>query len=649
MRVFISYKREDEAFARRLYAEIVAWGYSPWLDVLDIPAGQGWDTAIHNGLRRADVVLGLLTPDSLNSPNVLDEWGYALTTGKRLLLLWLRPVAEADIPPRYIRIQRISFMQGEARGLNLLRAALGTPAIADADAPTPVESVGLLRSPLNLSGQTLRGVYEIREKIGSGGYGAVYRAHQAGINREVAIKVILPEHANAPKFLNNFEREARLVARLEHPRIVPLFDYWQDDMGAFLVMRWLRGGSLRDRVRLRGPLEPAQVAHILDQVAEALTVAHNAGVVHRDLKPDNILLDELGNAYLTDFGIAKNLEQVTSHSTDAMVGTPDYLSPEQIQRLPVTPHSDLYSLGIVLYELLTGDRPFADAGLMVLMKHLRDPLPSLHSVNPALPPALDAVIQRATAKDPAQRYPDAAALARAFREAVGVMTPVAAIAPAPADAPPPPSVMTPATDLDTGDRNRHNMLQNVRTFWIRGVLENSLHGAAFIALGLRQRTGEVDNPWEVVLRQPGAPDAALPARISMHDVFEQLNGKLLILGEPGSGKTSSMLDLARDLLARAARDEGHPMPVVFNLSSWAETRKPMVEWLVDELSGKYHVPRAVAQGWVDADALLLLLDGLDEVSAEHRDACVRAINDYRAEHGFVDMVVCSRIADYEDL
>jgi transcriptional regulator with XRE-family HTH domain len=198
-------------------------------------------------------------------------------------------------------------------------------------------------------------------------------------------------------------------------------------------------------------------------------------------------------------------------------------------------------------------------------------------------------------------------------------------------------------------RNRYAMLQNVRKFWIEGVLENSLYDATLIELGLKVPVGKVENPWETLLRKPGAQDEILPTGTRVLDIFDQLNGKLLILGDPGSGKTTTLLELARDLLSRADADSAHPIPIIFNLSSWSEERKPLVMWLVDELNSKYQSPKKVGQEWVENDGLLLLLDGLDEVAIEHRDACMRAINAYREEHGFVDIVICSRTADYEAL
>ena len=166
--------------------------------------------------------------------------------------------------------------------------------------------------------------YELRQQIGEGSYGAVYRAYQPLVGRDVAIKIILPQYANYPDFIRRFEYEAQVVARLEHPYIVPLYDYWRAPDGAYLVMRWLRGGSLHD-VLHKGSMPPEMFDRMLDQIGGALVTAHRRGVVHRDLKPANILLDEDGNAYLADFGIAKDLGKTFSpYRTDAagVVGSP---------------------------------------------------------------------------------------------------------------------------------------------------------------------------------------------------------------------------------------------------------------------------------------------------------------------------------------
>ena len=272
----------------------------------------------------------------------------------------------------------------------------------------------------NLTGHSLKG-YELLERIGSGGFGAVYRAYQSTIGREVAVKVILPHFANQPDFIRRFEAEAQIVARLEHLHIVPLYDYWREPSGAYLVMRWLRGGSLKDALH-DGPfgLEPA--SYLLNQVATALAVAHTAEVVHRDLKPANILLDEEGNAYLADFGIALDLRlgngEGEDEDSEAVAGSPAYLSPEQIRGEMATPQTDIYSLGITLYELLSGAHPFPDLNAVELLyKQINDPLPPLTMVADGVQDEVNAVIQRATAKDPRQRYNDALSLAAAFRKA----------------------------------------------------------------------------------------------------------------------------------------------------------------------------------------------------------------------------------------
>ncbi len=194
--------------------------------------------------------------------------------------------------------------------------------------------------------------------------------------------------------------------------------------------------------------------------------------------------------------------------------------------------------------------------------------------------------------------------------------------------------------------NRQRMLSKVRAFWITGVLEQSLHGAALMTLGLQAKSDAVISPWRLVLEQPGAAERPLPSGTIITQVYDAAGGELLLLGEPGSGKTTLLLQLTRDLLDRAEIDESRPLPVVFNLSSWAEHRQPLTAWLVEELNTKYQVPRKIGQQWVATDVILPLLDGLDEVVPQYRAACVEAINAYRQEHGLLPTVVCSRTADY---
>ncbi len=271
---------------------------------------------------------------------------------------------------------------------------------------------------LELTGKTIKG-YEFGDFLGQGGFGVVYRAHQSAVLREVAIKFVLPKYANQPDFIRRFESEAQVVARLEHPHIVPLYDYWREPDSTCLVMRYLRGGSLRDLIDEDGKLDTGLAAKVLEQVGSALTFAHRNGVVHRDVKADNIFLDEDGNAYLSDFGIAKEVGADVSDGSGTLVGTPAYMAPEQIRGEGAGPLSDVYAFGIMLYEMLSGSRPFAGETLATLVyKHLNEPLPMIDHNALNLPPAFNSIIQRATAKEPAERYEDALALVKEFQQAL---------------------------------------------------------------------------------------------------------------------------------------------------------------------------------------------------------------------------------------
>ena len=259
-------------------------------------------------------------------------------------------------------------------------------------------------------GRSVRG-YELREQVGGGDLGVVYRAYQPSIGREVAIKAFRAELVNEPSFVRGFEAEAQLVAQLEHPHLVPLHDFWRDPEGAYLVMRWLRGGSLRQALD-RGPwnLEPA--SRLLLQIAGALAYAHRQGVVHRNVKPANVLLDEEGNAYLTDFGIAARV--VDADHGRPITSSPAYMSPEELAGEPLSPRSDIHGLGLLTFELLTGQRPPLDG-----------PLPPVCSVRPELPPALDEVVACATAPDPSARYESADRFVAAVDATVGAAAPAA--------------------------------------------------------------------------------------------------------------------------------------------------------------------------------------------------------------------------------
>ncbi len=269
-----------------------------------------------------------------------------------------------------------------------------------------------------LTGQTLRS-YELRMVIGVGGFGVVYQAHQQLLERDVAIKVILPEYADDPEFIRRFESEARIIAHLENPRIVPLYDFWREPGGAYLVMRWLRGGSLRNLIVPFKPLDLTTISHFLDQITEALMAAHESGIVHQDIKPENILLDEYQNAYLADFGIARKAMRSPANSDpdEPGYGTAAYASPEQIMHGQITPQTDIYNLGMMLYELITNRAPFeVETDTAMLNKQLNEPLPLIARED--VSKEISAVLWRATAKKPEDRYPDVMTLAADFRRLV---------------------------------------------------------------------------------------------------------------------------------------------------------------------------------------------------------------------------------------
>lgn len=249
--------------------------------------------------------------------------------------------------------------------------------------------------------------YQLIEKIGSGGLGEVYRAHQELVDRDVAVKIIKPALANRPNFIHRFDVEARLVARLEHPYIVPLYDYWRDPQGAYLVMRLIRQGSLRDDMNQRGAWKLDAIIKLLDQIGSALTIAHRQGIIHRDIKPENILLDDNGNAYLTDFGIAMNVQEgIRPEDADLLnYGSPTYTAPEQYRKQIVSIQADIYSMGVLFFEMVTGRIPHTGTNTReILIKHVKEGIPSIREHVSVYLPEIDSVIAKATHKDLFYRY-----------------------------------------------------------------------------------------------------------------------------------------------------------------------------------------------------------------------------------------------------
>ncbi|MGD8731953.1 MAG: protein kinase [Anaerolineales bacterium] len=262
------------------------------------------------------------------------------------------------------------------------------------------------------------GKYDLVRKIGSGGMSSVFKAIDRESDRSVAVKVLPPGLDEEQSFKARFEREAKILMRLRHPNIVPILDFGEVDGVYYIVMPLMEVGTLRERIN-SGPLKPEEGAHIVRQIAEALQYAHDMDLVHRDVKPSNILLDEEGNAWLSDFGTARVLDATANLTGSSLIGTPQYMSPEQARGDPVTPLADVYALGVVLYQMSTGKLPFnAESPLAIAMKHASEPLPHPNAINPNLPEAISYVLIKALEKRPEDRYPSAIALSEAFQAAL---------------------------------------------------------------------------------------------------------------------------------------------------------------------------------------------------------------------------------------
>jgi streptogramin lyase/predicted Ser/Thr protein kinase len=265
--------------------------------------------------------------------------------------------------------------------------------------------------------------YRIERVLGRGGMGVVFLAHQQVLDRLVALKLLLPQYAEDAEFRSRFLRESRLAASLEHPSIVPLYDAGEVDGRLYLAMRYVEGGDLGAMLAREAPLDPERAIALLSQVAAALDTAHENGLVHRDVKPGNILIEE-EHAYLADFGLAKSVAEPGRVDASHHIASVSYVAPEQIERGPVSAATDLYSLGCVLYECLCGSPPFQeDTIAAALFGHLEAPVPAISQRNPSLPGEIDGVLQTALAKEPAQRQPSCAELIAEAERALGLATP----------------------------------------------------------------------------------------------------------------------------------------------------------------------------------------------------------------------------------
>ncbi len=482
------------------------------------------------------------------------------------------------------------------------------------------------------SGEQIRN-FVLREQIGRGGMGVIYRAVQIfsdGIEREVAIKLIHPELVahRQDEALQHFQQEIGALVKLEHRGIARIYDggLQCDTDGReetlFFAMEFVQGMPVTEYVaQKRAKLRLTGTLRLFLHICDAVAYAHRQDIIHRDLKPANILVDAEGDPRIIDFGLAQ-LCGTAIRGNHQLSGTPAYMSPEQLgaDSQPLTPASDVYTLGLVLCELLIGRRPRKTDVKSAASEDL-----SLYYPECSL--ELQQTVNKAIAARLTDRYSSVEALSKAVVRCLK------------------------AADLQAKRalHCREYLIKKVQSFWIDGVLSNSLHAAVSIELGLAIKADAVDHPWDLIIQTRDELSRPLPPGTKASDVFQELNEAMLILGVPGAGKTTLLLELTRDLLTLAKHDRSQRVPVVFHLSTWAEKRLPLADWLIDELDKRYYLPPGAGRSYLASGQLAVLLDGLDEVAPAYRASCVNAINEFSKTHNSIPVAVCSRMVDYETM
>jgi class 3 adenylate cyclase len=381
---------------------------------------EGGEVRVRMGLHTGEPILGAARYVGLGVHRAA-RIGAVAHGGQVIISKATRELVEEGLSGVSIRdlgVYRLKDIERDERLYQLDVAGLRSdfPAL---NAPRVAEPLATCQSEMEIGAEFLG--YRIEELIGQGGMGVVYRAYDLRLKRTVALKLVMPELAVDERFRERFARETELAMALEHPNVVPVHDAGEVAGRLYLAMRLVDGTDLRKLLRSEGELEPARALAICRQVANALDSAHARGLVHRDVKPSNVLLDENEHVYLADFGLTRRLEEQAAPAGEGRsIGTPAYLAPEQIEGKPVDGRADVYSLGCLLFECLAGQVPFRrDSRLALAWAHLEDEPPSATECNPKLPEAIDAVIGTAMAKEPEDRYPTSAALIAAAEEALG--------------------------------------------------------------------------------------------------------------------------------------------------------------------------------------------------------------------------------------
>ena len=516
------------------------------------------------------------------------------------------------------------------------------------------------------------GNYQLVKLLGRGGCSEVYLGKHRYLNSYAALKVLHAriQPGNEQKIL----AEAQTLVDLRHSNIVHLLDFVLENSTPVLIMDYAPKGSLRQQYPPGTQMSLTTVVDFVTQIATALQYAHNHHIIHRDVKPENILLDADSRLLLSDFGLSLLAPSLEELSTQDPAGTPRYMAPEQLRGKPCFA-SDQYALAVMVYEWLCGELPFHGQMWELWQNHLFTAPPPLRTTRPDIPPQLEAIVLRALAKKPQDRFVSIQAFARALAQSSQIATPVERTDILATDrlqpVPHSPLLETPHHTLSSHrdqiaqlptrgltelppatprvstlqERNRVRMLGRLRRSY-NDLMSQSLQGAAWLELGLASKPGAIQNAANLFLHLPHRTEQLLPTGVSIVQAYDEAGHELLILGEPGAGKSTLLLDLAQQLLVRAERDQTHPLPVILPLSSWATKHPKLADWIAEQMSEIYDVPRKLSVQWVQGDSILPLLDGLDEMEEDARAACIIAINTYHREQ-MAQLVICSRTTEYE--
>lgn len=522
------------------------------------------------------------------------------------------------------------------------------------------------------------GNYEVLELLGQGGMGTVFRARHVRLDKEVALKLIRPRESSNHVAEARFERELRAVGRLEHPNIVRALDAGDFNGVTFLSMELLCGVNLEEATSEGATLAEADACEVIRQAAVGLKHAHDKGMIHRDIKPSNMMLtkDPFGGTCVkvTDFGLAlvkgDNADGERLTDQGVAVGTFRYMSLEQARDTRSIDHrADIYSLAATFYRLLVGEPPFPLRRYKtqgeIVMAMMSGEVPKIEQRATGLSPVVAGLITRMLATEPRDRPSD-------LSEVIDILTPLASdnrldqvfarsmkthqrqdSVRATQDVHDFVSKLAASTRSGADDSSSVEqsagiddlgiLRQRVRRFWVDGVLRRTKGNTHMFALDREVLADCVISPWEGIAE---SPLHSIDAHSPINELFDYAERSLLILGDAGSGKSTALLELTESLLQRSESSRREASPVLLHLSSWNRNARSFDQWIIQELSAKYKVPKHIGREFVGGGRLIPLLDGMDEVRPADQRACIESLNEFMTRTTPPGVAVCSRDADY---